>query len=92
MNVIKRYFWWIIFGGAIYFLLNYHVIFIGKTAKLMKKSTWTMDYTFFSTKGKRVETILDVEPLRKDGIGELLVEMGMITPEELVRLLAKYEK
>ena len=92
MAFIKRYIGWVILGAALYFLLSYHFIVIGRGVKLLKKSELTLEYTFFNTKGKRMETILAVEELRRDGIGDLLVQKGMITEEELEELLEKYEE
>lgn len=42
-----------------------------------------MDNIFYSTKGKRVETILANDVLWKAGIGELLVKEGMMSKEKL---------
>jgi hypothetical protein len=92
MAFVKRYIWWVILGAAFYFVLSYHFIIIGRGVKLLKKSEITLEYTFYSTKGKRVATILAVDELREDGIGDLLVERGMITEEELEKLIEKYEE
>ena len=92
MAFIKRYIGWVILGAALYFLLSYHFIVIGRGVKLLKKSELTLENTFYSTKGKRMETILAVDALRRDGIGDLLVERGMITEEELERMIEKFEE
>ena len=82
---------WLIVGAVIYSLLSYHFIFVGNTIKLLKKSSLTLNYTLFSTKGKTNESILSIDELREDGIGKLLVEAGRLTEEELERLLEKIE-
>ena len=92
MVFVKRYIWWVILAAVFYFILNYHFIIIGRGVKLLKKSKMTMEYTFYSTKGKRIETIIAVDELREDGIGDLLVDMGWITDEELEKLLERYEE
>ena len=92
MAFVKRYIWWVILAAVFYFILNYHFIIIGRGVKLLKKSKMTMEYTFYSTKGKRIETIIAVDELREDGIGDLLVDMGWITDEELEKLLERYEE
>ena len=56
----------------------------------MKKSHLTLEYTIFSTQGKSIESIMNVDDLRKDGIGKLLVEAGKITEEQLEAILEKY--
>ncbi len=66
-----------------YALLGYHYIIIGKSVKMLKKSTLTLQYTIFNTKGKEMSRILSIEPLWEDGIGDLLVEQGIISEEQL---------
>ncbi len=91
-QVLKRYAMWAILAGALYFLLSHHFIIVGNTVKLLKKSDLTLEYTFYSTKGKRVSTILDIEPLRQDGIGEILMDAGLISEEEYERYMMKYRE
>ena len=71
--------------AAFYFLLAYHYIILDNwfPPKMLKKSELTLKYTFFSTKGKTVETVLSVPELWNDGIGDLLLQEGKITEEEL---------
>ena len=92
MKFSKKIIVWPILIAVFYFLLSYHFIVVGSSVKLLKKSKFTLSYTFFSTKAKRVETILAIDELREDGIGELLVEMGMISEEGLKKLMAQYEE
>lgn len=82
----------VVLAGAVYALLNYHVIFFGSSVKLLKKSSMNMEYTFYNVKGKKPKSILAVDALRKDGIGDLLVEMGVITDEEKDTLMEEYGK
>lgn len=77
----------VVLGTAFYFLLNYHFIIIRNSVKLLKKSTYTLEYTIFSTKGKSNKTILAVDALREDGIGELLKEEGLMSEEEEILIL-----
>jgi len=91
MKFHKKLLIWVIVGAVIYSLLSYHFIFVGNTIKLLKKSRLTLEYTLFSTKGKTNESILAIDVLREDGIGDLLVEEGRLTEEELERLLNKIE-
>ncbi len=71
--------------AAFYFLLAYHYIILDNwfPPKLLKKSELTLKYTVFSTKGKTVDALLSVPELWNDGIGDLLLEEGKITEEEL---------
>jgi hypothetical protein len=73
-----------------YFILSTHFIFIGSNLRILKKSHLTLEYTIFSTQGKSIESIMNVDDLREDGIGELLVEAGKITEEQLQAILEKY--
>ncbi len=82
---------WLIIGATFYLLLGYHFIFVGGNVKFLKKSSLTLNYTFFSVRGKSNESILAIDELRKDGIGDLLVEAGNMTEEEKERLMARFE-
>jgi hypothetical protein len=87
---LRKFVIWGIVGGIFYFLLSHHIIFVGSKVKFLKKSNLTLEYTIFSTQGKSKESIIGVDQLRHDGIGDLLVEMGKMSQEELDRLLDKY--
>jgi len=92
MNFLKKLIIFAIIGGVFYFALSYHFILFGTTIKLLKKSELTMKYTIFYAKGKTNSTILGVEELYKDGIGELLVEMEVMSEEELELYKDKLEE
>jgi hypothetical protein len=93
MHFLKKVLIFGILGGALYILLSYHFIFFGiKNVEMLKKSSLTLNYTVFNAAGKDVESILYIDPLREDGIGEILVERGLITQKELHRLIAEIEK
>ncbi|MBN1907477.1 MAG: hypothetical protein JW927_20525 [Deltaproteobacteria bacterium] len=74
-----------------YFVLGFHYIIIDKSIKVLKKSELTLKYTFYSTKAKEIEKVLEVPELWNDGIGELLVQAGKLTQEELEAYIAKKE-
>lgn len=92
MKFFKKLLIWVIAGAIVYFFLGYHVIFIENTVRVLKKSSLTLNYTLFSTKGKTNESILSIDELREDGIGDLLVEEGRLSEEELERILNKIEE
>jgi hypothetical protein len=73
-----------------FLILGHHFIFIGSDLRVLKKSNLTLEYTIFSTQGKTIESIMNVDDLRKDGIGDLLVETGKITQDQLDAILDKY--
>ena len=91
MNRLKKLLVWVAAGFALYFILSHHFIWIGSGVKLLKKSELTLNYTLFSAKGKKIESIIAIPELRKDGIGELLVDEGLLTHDELESLLERYE-
>jgi hypothetical protein len=91
MRKIKKLFVWACVIGVGYFVMANHFIFVGSTPKILKKTKLSMDYTFFSTQGKTNKSILQVDELRKAGVGELLVRMGKISEGELERLTAGIE-
>jgi hypothetical protein len=72
-----------VIGAAVYFLMSYHYIFVGKQVKMLKKNEFTLKYTFFSVKGRSSESIMAIKDLYKDGIGQLLVDEGKMTEDEL---------
>ncbi len=88
---LKKLVIWVVILACGYFILSYHFIFIGSDLRLLKKSKLTLEYTFFSTQGKSIESIMNVDDMRKDGIGDLLVESGKITQDQLDAILEKYK-
>jgi hypothetical protein len=89
MYFLKRLIVWGIVAGVLYCLFSYHFIFVGKSVKVLKKSSFTMSYTIFSTASKSNESILSIDELRNDGIGSILVEAGKISEVDLERLTNK---
>jgi len=92
MKFVKKILIFAVLGGGLYFLLSYHFIIIGKDIKLLQKSSLTLNYTIFSTKAKTNESILSIDVLREDGIGDLLVEVGKMSEDELELLMIKYSE
>jgi len=91
MQKLKKLIIIAVIGGILYFFLSYHIIIIGNGVRLLEKSSLTLNYTFFSAKGKTNESILAVDVLREDGIGDILYEEGLISEPELERLIKKFE-
>ncbi len=88
---LKKLVIWAVIVACGYFILSYHFIFIGSDLRLLKKSKLTLEYTVFSTQGKSIESIMNVDDMRKDGIGDLLVEAGKITQDQLDAILEMYK-
>jgi hypothetical protein len=93
---IKQYLLIAAAGAAVYFLLSQHVIFYGeesnflKNIYLLKKSKLNLHNTFVSLNQVPPEAVIKIKALRDDGIGDLLVAVGKISPEEKARLEHKY--
>ena len=89
---IKKYLLYAVLAAGLYFLLAYHFIYCGGTTiKLIKKAEPNLHYTFYSIENKRPETIMAIDDLRENGIGDILVEMNMLTEEEKQELEWEYE-
>lgn len=91
MKFIKKVIFWGIIAGLAYVVLGYHFIIINNSVKFLKKSRYTLDYTIYSTHAKSNKTILAIDDLRNDGIGEILLDAGRIDEAELERWLDFYE-
>jgi hypothetical protein len=87
---IKQYLLIAAAAVAIYYIMDYHFIFYGRQVHLLKKSSLHLNYTFFSIKGKKPATIMEIDYLREAGIGDLLVELGLINEEQKTQLESQY--
>jgi hypothetical protein len=65
-------------------------IFYGTQVHLLKKSSPHLHYTFYSIKGKKPANIMEIDYLREAGIGDLLVELGMLNEEQKIQLENQY--
>lgn len=97
LSRLKGYFWIAAGIGAFYFLLTHHIIFSSvREFDLLKKEELTLEYTFYSLRGKNHHEILTDDVLRDAGIEEILLKRGMITEEALAKMLeridAQYQK
>jgi hypothetical protein len=87
---IKQYILIAILAAVGYFIMNNHIIFYGKDIYLLKKTSLHLHYTFFSVKEKKPKIIMKIDYLREAGIGDLLVELGMITEDKKTKLENQY--
>ena len=74
-----------------YLLASRHTIIDEKNFYFLDKSYLTYEYTFYNVTDKDPEDVMKIDMLRNDGIGDLLVEIGMLTEMEKARLEARYE-
>ena len=89
---IKQYVLIAVLAAAAYFVMSNHFIFYGTSVHLLKKPTLHLHYTFFSIKEKRPSSIMKIDYLRDAGIGDLLVELGMIDEAQRAELESEYSQ
>ena len=77
-------------AALLWFVMDNHFIIYGHHVHLLKKSTLDLHDTFVSLDNKRPESILQNDRLREDGIGDLLVELEIITLDEKTKWENKY--
>jgi hypothetical protein len=93
---IKGYLLIAVAGAAVYFLLSNHIIFYGHEASvvqdvyLLKKTKLNLHHTFFSLHQKKPDAVMKIKQLREAGIGDLLVELRLLTAQEKSRLESQY--
>ena len=76
-------------AALLWFVLNNHFIINGRQVHLLKKSSLNLHDTFVSLNNKRPESVMQNDRLREAGIGDIMVECGMITEDERSLLEAK---
>ncbi|MDP2861738.1 MAG: hypothetical protein Q8N95_02990 [Desulfobacterales bacterium] len=91
LKTIRNYILIAILAYGLYFVVDHHFIMDGKDFYLLKKSELTLSYTFYNIKDRKIESIMEIDDLRNDGIGDLLVEIGLITEEKKNKLEAKFD-
>ena len=87
---IKRYAIFGLFLFIGYFFASQHIVINEKDFRLLKKSELTYEYTFFNLTDKEPGDVLRIDMLREDGIGDIMVEFGLVSEEERYRLETYY--
>lgn len=87
---IKQYIFIALAAAALYFVLDNHFVFYGRDVHLLKKTSLNLHNTFVSLDNKRPESLLKIDRLRDAGIGELLVDLDLLTEEKKNRLETKF--
>jgi len=90
----KKFILLVLAGALLYFLLSYHIIIIEgdvRNVRLLKKSSLTLQYTFFDTRNRTNKSMMSIDLLREDGLGEILIEEGLMTEQEEMLILQGLE-
>ena len=85
-----KYFFIAVLVGIGYFFSVYHIIILNRDFYLLKKPYLTFEYTFYNITNREPKDVMRVDMLREDGIGDLLVELGLLTEMQAARLEQKY--
>ena len=88
---LKQYALIALAAALLWFLLDNHIIINGHHVHFLKKSSLDLHDTFVSLDHKRPESILENDRLREAGIGDLLVELEIISSEEQSELENKFD-
>ena len=90
---IRNYLAIVILVGIFYFLLSNHILFsIPASFYVLHKSELTLKDTFVSLESTRPEDLLRNDALRVSGVGELLVEKGLLTQEKANSILRAIDR
>lgn len=92
LSRLKTYFWVALAIATFYFMLSHHFIFYTlRDFDVLKKQELTLKYTFYSLRQHTPYDTLRIRELRDVGIEDILLERGMVSEEELNRLLNRID-
>jgi len=87
---LKQYLLIALAAAALYFVLGNHFVMKEHRVFLLQKTSMNLHDTFVSLDNKRPATVMENDDLREAGIGDLLVELGLLTEERKSQLESKY--
>ncbi len=74
-----------------YFFASRHIIINERDFSTLEKSYLTFEYTFTNVTDRDPEDIMRIDMLREAGIGDLLVEMGLLNEMRKEKLEYRFE-
>jgi hypothetical protein len=88
---LKQYGLIAVAAALLWFVLDNHFVFSGKNVHLLKKEELNLHDTFVSLDNKKPETILRNDRLRDAGLGDLMVELGILSEDRKSELESKIQ-
>ena len=76
-------------AALLWFVLDNHFIFSGQSLRLLKKEELNLHDTFISLDNKKPESVLRNDRLREAGIGDVMVELGILSQNKKSELESK---
>jgi len=93
MRIITKTILGIGVGYGLYLVASHHFIYFGgQNIKWLKKEKLTFSDTFYSATLKTNEAILGHDVLREAGLGDLMVDMDLLSEKRKEYLVSKIEK
>ena len=93
MRIITKTILGIGVGYGLYLVASHHFIYFGgQNIKWLKKKQLTFSATFYSATLKTNEAILGNDVLREAGLGDLMVDMGLLSEKRKEYIVTKIEK
>jgi hypothetical protein len=87
---LKQYLLIALAAAALYFVLDNHFVMKKNRFFMLQKTSLNLHDTFLSLDNKRPATVMENGNLRDAGIGDLMVELGMLSEARKSQLESKY--